>query len=107
MKNPFKENSLASGLFGFILGLGVMFGGQQLFPPDVVYEQDTNQTKEQLSDNSENSDQQPEEIVNSEIVCTPNGKCFHFRTCGTLSNSKQLIPVTKESVTIRIKPTFI
>lgn len=31
MKNPFKNNPLASGLLGFILGAGTMAGGQALF----------------------------------------------------------------------------
>ena len=28
MKNPFKGNTLACGLLGFILGIGVTFGAQ-------------------------------------------------------------------------------
>lgn len=31
MTNPFKNNSLASGLLGFILGMGTLAGGQALF----------------------------------------------------------------------------
>ena len=30
MKNPFKGNTLACGLLGFILGIGVTFGAQQI-----------------------------------------------------------------------------
>lgn len=30
MKNPFKGNALACGLLGFILGIGVTFGAQQI-----------------------------------------------------------------------------
>ena len=30
MKNPFKGNTLACGLLGFILGIGATFGAQQI-----------------------------------------------------------------------------
>lgn len=30
MKNPFKGNTLACGLLGFILGIGITFGAQQI-----------------------------------------------------------------------------
>ncbi len=31
MTNPFKNNSLASGLLGFIFGMGTLAGGQAIF----------------------------------------------------------------------------
>lgn len=30
MKNPFKGNTLACGLLGFILGIAITFGAQQI-----------------------------------------------------------------------------
>lgn len=42
MTNPFKNNSLASGLFGFILGLATFGGGQAIYDansePEVLYQ---------------------------------------------------------------------
>lgn len=42
MANPFKNNSLASGLFGFILGLTTFGGGQAIYDansePEVLYQ---------------------------------------------------------------------
>lgn len=101
MNNPLKNNSLASGLLGFILGAAAIWGGSQFsnldegnrgvassltgFLPRVG--------EETLSDEDDEQD-----VSDDMVVVTPSGRCYHnvFSGCSTLRKSKRVKRVSRE-----------
>lgn len=107
MNNPFKNNSLASGLLGFILGAGTLAGGQAIM--------DTSN-----SGNNNNGYNQPSSLYqsfdgsngnsrkgtpafhgladnpNGDVVITKSGDCYHSAYgCSSLSRSRNLRTVER------------
>lgn len=91
MKNPFKNNSLASGMLGFILGAGTLAGGQALIHnnDDYSYSKPAG-----IMDTSFHGLENDEE---GDVIITPSGKCYHsIYGCNSLRRSKKCRKVTRD-----------
>lgn len=107
MNNPFKNNSLASGLLGFILGASTLAGGQAIV--------DTNNSGNKTKDNNQPSSlfqsydgnnenkrkKNPafhglEDNPDGDVVITKSGDCYHSAYgCSSLNRSRNLKTVDR------------
>ena len=91
MRNPFKNNSLASGMLGFILGAGTWAGGQSIINNSSLY------SYTQPSGILDNSFRGLDNNEDGDVVITPSGKCYHsIWGCRTLKRSNNCRKVTRE-----------
>lgn len=104
MNNPFKNNSLASGLLGFIIGVGSLSGGQALVNngsdsligtmsdnEDVIVSTEKTSSKNKVSFHglANNPD--------GDVVITKAGGRYHsLFGCSTLKKSKKFRIVNRE-----------
>lgn len=104
MENPFKNNSLASGLLGFILGLGVYAGGDNLFS-NTNNKQTTSQPISTIVGNTETDAPKKssksfhglQENSNGDVVITSSGKCYHsIYGCKSLKSNSKIRTVARE-----------
>ena len=104
MENPFKNNSLASGLLGFIIGIGVYAGGDNLFSS-----QPTNSNSDQHVSALVDSSNVPtetksnkkfkglQENPNGDVVVTSSGKCYHsIYGCKSLKSNSKIQTVARD-----------
>lgn len=98
MSNGFKDNPLACGLLGFILGSGGTLGGQaiidhlganQTTQPQPTGLLDTSVSPEAPQKDPTNFDKVPYD-PNGEYVITEGGKKYHYDGCYTLKQSSKL-----------------
>ena len=92
MKNPFKGNTLACGLLGFILGIGVTFGAQQICSKKTWGESH----HESGSDGSKDNFVNVETDVNGDVFFTKSGSKYHYEGCSSLSLAKETKRTTRE-----------
>ena len=92
MKNPFKGNTLACGLLGFILGIGVTFGAQQICSPRKCGEP----IQESHSDGSKDNFSTVETDVRGDVVFTRSGNRYHYEGCSGLSQANETRITTRE-----------
>ena len=106
MNNPFKNNALASGLLGFILGIVTLLGGQSLLSPK---QQDVVQRDGFYSGFGGSSSKEPSSGYKSpsyhglannpdgDVVITKSGDCYHSPYgCATLRRSKNIRTVDRD-----------
>lgn len=99
MSNPFRNNSLASGLLGFILGATTFWGGSQLANLD-----NGNKSKFSFFTNvlaagrDETLSDDEQDVSDEMVVVTPLGRCYHnvFSECSTLRKSNNVKRVSRE-----------
>lgn len=92
MKNPFKGNTLACGLLGFILGIGVTFGAQQICSQKTWGESHY----ESGGDGSKDNFSTVETDVNGDVFFTKSGSKYHYEGCSSLSRAKETKRTTRE-----------
>ena len=110
MKNPFKNNSLAAGLFGYVMGVFTLLGGQAI----MEYCKWSNSTDE--SDTPVSSFYKPVPKDDSfhglaqddggDVIITKSGDCFHsYNDCPALNRSRNTRTVKSEDALERgMKP---
>ena len=93
MNNPFKNNPLASGLLGFILGAGTLAGGQALFGGggnDAVASGFGNFSSGGMV-KTETVYEQLDNHADGDVFVTKAGKCYHpNRYCSSLRRAKEV-----------------
>lgn len=100
MRNYFKNNSLASGMFGFILGSATYAIGDGAFTGNVDNEE-TFVSRFMDADNKGcHEDKNFCGLVDDEtgdVFVSVSGRCYHNRrSCYTLNNSSRVIKVKRE-----------
>lgn len=104
MNNPFKNNSLASGLLGFILGAGTLAGGQVMMDTSNSGNNNNgyNQPSSLFQSFDENSHRSTmafhglEDNPDGDVVITKSGECYHSAYgCSSLSRSRNLRTVDR------------
>ena len=105
MNNPFKNNSLASGLLGFILGMITLSGGQALLYPkqqetvqrDSFFSGVSGGTREPSSGYKTPSYHGLSHNPEGDVVITKSGDCYHSPYgCTTLRRSKNIRTVDRD-----------
>lgn len=91
MRNEFKNNPLACGLLGIIIGAGSTLGGQALLDDDSTKNQEKHISRKQGS----NFDIVPYD-EDGDVYITAHGKKYHAESCYTLNRSKKIQRVNSE-----------
>lgn len=98
MAEGLRNNPLACGLLGIIVGAGSILGGQAL-----IGQSEPQTVKSSLFDNTTAGEVREETNFdrvpcdeNGEVYITPNGKKYHFPKCHTLRKSSRLQQVSIE-----------
>lgn len=93
MNNPFKNNSLASGLLGVIIGSGGTLGTQAII--DDEEDQKVETVIPVQRGKGSNFDVVPYS-ENGDVVITAHGKKYHSEYCHTLNRAKKVQRVNSE-----------
>lgn len=105
MNNPFKNNSLASGLLGFILGIFTLLGGQSIISSTDNEERVMPSSFFQVPDSKTSVPNLNRALPfhgltdnpNGDVVITKSGDCYHSPYgCSSLSRSKRFRTVDRE-----------
>lgn len=110
MNNPFKDNSLAAGLFGYVMGVLTLLGGQAImgncngsnpsngvnFPVSSLY------SPNPVDDSFHGLDQND----GGDVIITKSGNCFHCDyECPSLNRVRAIRWVNREDAEERgMKP---
>ena len=93
MKNELKNNPLACGLLGVIIGSGGTFAGQTLLN---TFDSSSNQTYAVSAVKSKNNfDIVPYDEF-GDVVITPHGTKYHSEYCYTLNKAKMIQRVSSD-----------
>ena len=113
MTNPFKNNSLAAGLFGYVMGVFTLLGGQ------TIVENCNGSTSSNESDPpvfsfytpvptvpSDDSFHGLEQDDGGDVIITKSGDCYHrYYECPALNRSRETRMVKREDAIERgMKP---
>lgn len=102
MDNPFKNNPLASGLMGFIIGAGVLWCGNSIISRPQQHEPTMSGFMSSDNDNRTFHHDTPpyhglEEDPDGDVVITKSGSKYHSPYgCSSLSKSKNFRTVNRE-----------
>lgn len=104
MNNPFKNNSLASGMLGFILGVFAILGGQAFLPSDKQTGPPKSKFVESLSGENSGSISDNElyhgleNDTAGDVVVTATGDKYHsLYGCYSTEGKNNLITVQRAS----------
>lgn len=101
MNNPFKNNSLAAGLFGYVIGVFTLLGGQ------AIVGNCNGRNASNGGSSSVSSLFQPAEVDDSfhgleqnddgDVIITKSGNCFHSDYgCPALNRSRETRTVNRD-----------
>lgn len=98
MNNPFKNNSLAAGLFGYVMGVFTLLGGQAIVD-GIGNSQGSNHSVSSLYSPTpkDGNFHGLEQNDGGDVIITKSGNCFHCDyECPSLNRARAIRWVNRE-----------